>query len=269
MAKSFTSTLVGIAIERGDLSGVDELICTYYDAWDCGAAADPRGRIDLAAVLTLTSGLDWTEDWSSGISLANDAIAMSGMPRPIDYVLAKPAAAEPRTQFQYSTGDPALLSGVLEAVTGKSAYDFGQEVLFSVIGISGVSWNSDADGRTTTFAGLSATAREYAKFGFLFLNRGNWDGTQVVSESWVDVATNPGESLEDWYGYLWHVNAPVKWDNPELPADGFAAIGVQGQHIFVVPSADLVVVRLAEDGFGPNPDFDAGTLLGHVLAAVK
>lgn len=267
MAKSVTSALVGIAIDQGALHGVDARICEFYDAWDCGDADDARSRITLAHVMTLTSGLDWTEDWSAGISSDNDAVAMSSSPRPIDYVLDKPSAHEPGTHFQYSTGDPALLSGVLEAATGQTALAYAREHVFSSLGIGDVTWDADADGHTTTFAGLSATTREYAKYGFLFLERGRWNGEQVVPEAWVDVSTTPGESLVDWYGYLWHVNAPVKWDNPALPADAFAAIGVQGQHIFVVPSADLVVVRLAEDGFGAS-DFDAGVLLERVLAAV-
>ncbi len=268
MAKSFTSGLIGIAIEQGLLPGADATFCTYYDEWDCADDSDPRSRVTLAHAMTLTSGLDWAEDWSAGLGAPNDAITMSGSPRPIDYVLAKSSAHEPGSNFQYSTGDPALLSGVLQSVTGMTALQYAQQEVFSKIGTGGIEWADDADGQTTTYAGMSATAREFAKYGFLYLNRGQWDGEQIVPESWVQVSTNPGESLSDWYGYLWHVNAPVKWNNPELPADGFAAIGVQGQHVIVIPSSDLIIVRLAADGFGGST-FDAGQLIEHVLNAIQ
>jgi CubicO group peptidase (beta-lactamase class C family) len=267
MAKSFASALVGIAIEEKLLTGVDERLCKYYPAWDCANTSDPRSQIELRHVMTLSSGLTWQEEWEAGTSFAdNDAIAMSISPRPIDYVLAKPSAHPPGTHFQYSTGDPALLSGVLQAVTGKTALAYAREKLFVALGTPDIQWNSDRGGNTTTFAGLSATVREYAKFGFLYLNRGRWEDEQLVASSWVDLSTRPGPALEAWYGYLWHVNLPVRFEDPALPADGYTAQGVSGQFLTVIPSERLVLVRVADDGIGAA-EFDLAGLLGRVLAA--
>jgi hypothetical protein len=110
--------------------------------------------------------------------------------------------------------------------------------------------------------------RDFAKLGYLYLHRGRWDGTQIVPADWVDVSTRPGQSLSDWYGYLWHVNMPVKFEDPSLPADGFSAQGVFGQYIRVIPSEHLVIVRVANDALGTT-DWNAATFLGHLLGATQ
>lgn len=268
MAKSFTSALIGIAIDEGLLPGVEAPICQYYDEWDCDDSSDGRRLITIEHAMTLSTGLMWMEEWGEGANLLqNDAIRMSSSPGgPLNYVLSKPSAQEPGTFFQYSTGDPALLSGVLQRATGMSALDYAREKILQPIGAQSVQWNSDPQGRTTTFAGLQATAQDYARYGFLFLNRGAWDGAQRVPAAWVDLSTRPGRALEPWYGYLWHVNLPERFESPGLPADGFTAQGVQGQFITVIPSERLVLVRLAADELA-GAEFDIAGLYQRILAA--
>jgi CubicO group peptidase (beta-lactamase class C family) len=283
MAKSFSSALVGIAIEQKLLSGVDERICKYYsDVWNCSDDADPRTRITVEHTMNIETGLQWQEDWRIAATGSNDAI-LAG-PDMLDYVLAKPAASEPGSKQRYSTGDPALLSGVLQGATGKTALEYARAVLFAPIGISGVGWNSDSKGRTTTYAGLQATARELAKFGFLYQNHGAWDGKQIVPGSWIDFTTRAKDVCRDGYRYLWHINPPIRLGDQDpsceflacpptsfanLPADGFFAEGITGQFVFVVPSQDLVVVRLAQDDFGSEYWDEGGRgLLSGVLDSI-
>jgi CubicO group peptidase (beta-lactamase class C family) len=283
MAKSVTSALVGIAIDQKLISGVNERVCQFYPEWDCSKDSDPRTRITVEHTMNIETGLEWQEDWRVGATGPNDAL-LAG-PDMLDYVLAKPAATEPGTMQRYSTGDPALLSGVLQGSTGKTAYDFAKSVLFDVIGISGVTWNADSKGRTTTYAGLQATAREFAKFGFLYQNHGVWDGKQVVPGSWVDFTTRAKDPCHDGYRYLWHINPPIRLGDQDpscaflacpptsfanLPADAFFAEGVFGQFVFVVPSADLVVVRLAQDDLGSDYwDTFGRDLLSGVLDSIE
>ena len=158
--------------------------------------------------MNIETGLQWHEDWRSNATGTNDVFAAGT--NMLDYVLAKPIADEPGTKQRYSTGDPALLSGAIQSVAGKTAFDFGKSVLFDAIGIPGVQWNADPKGRTTTYAGLQATAREYAKYGFLYSRRGMWDGKQVVPASWVDFTTQVKDRCAERYRYLWHVNPPLR-----------------------------------------------------------
>ena len=283
MAKSVSSGLVGIAIAEGKLGSVDDKVCSAYPAqWDCAASADPRSRISIDHALNLTTGLEWREDWrSSAMGLPNDAFSLNLL----DSVLGKKAALEPGLEKRYSTGDPALLSGVLQKATGLTPLQYAKQKIFDVIGTPGIRWNNDLSGRTTTYAGMQATASEYAKYGYLYLQRGRWDGQQVVPAEWVDRSTQAKNVCEDWNQYLWHVNPPVRLGKQDpscdslycppvsfadLPADGFFAEGVYGQFMFIVPSADLVVVRLGEDTGGlEHWEEYARGFLGAVLGAIR
>ncbi|HEY6559740.1 MAG TPA: serine hydrolase [Polyangiaceae bacterium] len=266
VAKGFTSALVGIALDQGLIPNVDHRVCnTYPVEWPCANTSDPRSRITVRHLLNLQAGYQWQEDWRSTANfLQNDTVL--GGANLIDFALPRPSVAEPGTVQRYSTADPALLSGVLQGAAGKTALEYARQVLFEPLGITGATWNSDPKGRTTTQAGLQLTMRDYAKFGYLYAKRGKWDDTQVVPEAWVDLTTKRVDVCGDRYRYLWHTNAPVRLgeydpacsDFPNctprtlanLPADAFFAEGVFGQFIFIVPSANLVVVRLAQDQMG-------------------
>jgi CubicO group peptidase (beta-lactamase class C family) len=131
------------------------------------------------------------------------------------------------------------------------------------LNIANVQWDSDQDGYTATAWGLHLTVRDYAKFGYLFLNQGHWEDKQIVSKQWVKVSTKTDTSVKMWggYGYLWHVNLPyrLRWANSPLstdtiPSDGYMAEGVMGQSIFIIPSKGLVIVRVAnQTGEGMDP----------------
>lgn len=252
MAKSFTSALLGIAIAQGLIEGVDARVCQFFEEWDCDDSEDKRSRITLRHLLTLTSGLEWNEDWFAQDQSSNDALRIGSAADLATYVLAKAGAEEPGERFLYSTGDSVLFSRILETVTGKTVYEYALEELFEPIGAEGIRWNSDRAGHTVTSSGLRATVREYSRFGLLFLNKGRWQDEQVVPESWVEVSTAADTSVKGWrgYGYLWHVNLPQRLRAPDssLPGDAFFAEGINGQYIFIFPSQDLVVTRVA--GYG-------------------
>jgi CubicO group peptidase (beta-lactamase class C family) len=258
VAKSFTSALVGIGIEQG-LFKLEDNICQYYDAWDCSDKKDKRTRVTIKNLLTLTAGLDWHEDWSCPLNKFtmafsnNDAVwmHMSFLSSPIDYVLDKEGIHEPGTHFEYSTGSPELLSGVIETASGMNAFEYAKKNLLNPLGITNVTWDDDSDGHTRTYATLAMTTRDYAKFGYLYLRNGKWKDQQLVPESWVQVSTSSGVNPAGvkWYGYLWHVNLPVKYGlkDKSIPADAYAAQGIYGQRIFVIPSKVLVVAKNATE----------------------
>jgi len=257
VAKSFTSALVGIAIDKGLISGVDEKLCQYFDQWDCDDKDDIRNKISIRHALTLTTGLKWKEDWVNFNPATNDAMQMIYSQKFLEYMLNREGIHEPGEFFTYSTGDPMLLSGVISKATGMNAFEFAKKNLFQLIGISSVRWDSDSQGYTATFSMLHLTVRDYAKFGYLYLNKGKWEDKQIVSEKWVNVSIRTDPSVRMWeaYGYLWHVNLPLRLNahGSNIPADGYMAEGIMGQNIIIIPSKDLIIVKVAnKQGRGIN-----------------
>lgn len=253
MAKSFTSALIGIAIDKGLLAGVDEKLCRFYENWGCDDPDDYRSRITLRHAMTLTTGLEWYEDWTKEWNFKTmDTLKMMIGGHYYGYMSQRPGIHEPGQHFYYSTGDPMLLTKVIQDATGATAFEFAQENLFKPLHIDDVRWDHDLDGYTSTAGGMHTSVRSYAKFGYLYLNRGHWEDRQIVSEQWVAASTQTDPSVNMWdaYGYLWHVNLPVRLSGngsstDTIPADGFMAQGVQGQTIIIIPSKDLLIVKVA------------------------
>ncbi len=275
LAKSFTSALIGIAIDKGFIKGIDERICSYFDEWNGLDRTDFRSRITIRHALTLTTGLEWQEDWSKWDPATNDALKMGRTGRFINYMSQRKGLYEPGRRFSYSTGDPMLLSRVIQKATGMTAFEFAEENLFKPLNITQVRWDRDRDGYTATAFGLHTTVRDYAKFGYLFLQKGRWEDKQVVPEEWVEKSTRTDPSVRTWaaYGYLWHVNLPYRLSfnkssvsTDSIPADGFMAEGVLGQNIIIIPSRDLVIVRVASQ---TGERLDLVRFLTMVLSAME
>ena len=275
MAKSFTSSLVGIAIDKGQIEGVDENICKFYDEWNCDDQDDKRSRITLRHAMTLTTGLEWKEDWSKWDPGTNDALKMGASGHFVKYMANRNGLYEPGERFVFSTGDPMLLTRVIQKATGMTAFEYAGQHLFQPLNITSVRWDQDADGYTSTAWGLHTTVRDFAKFGYLFLNKGRWEGRQIVSEAWVEKSTRTDTSVRMWagYGYLWHVNLPyrLKWNRSPvpldaIPRDGYMAEGVMGQTMVIIPSRDLVIVRVANETAG---HMDLVKFLTMIMEAVE
>jgi CubicO group peptidase (beta-lactamase class C family) len=235
MAKSFTSALVGIAIDDGLIEGVDEPMTTWYPDW----ADTDKADITLKDVLQMSSGLDWDEDYDAGAVAESEVIAMVvGEQDQLAFAAARPAAHEPGSTWSYSSGDAMLLSGVLEQATGMPADEYAQQEIFDPLGIDQVEWWRDARGHTLTYCCLDTTSRDFARFGLLYEHQGRWGDDQVVPEGWVDDSLVPAADSDGDYGYQWWLYQP-----DDVPDDIFEANGHDGQFIYVIPSLDLVVVR--------------------------
>jgi CubicO group peptidase (beta-lactamase class C family) len=275
VAKSFTSALVGIAIDKGLIKDIDERICQYYKEWDCEDKDDLRSRITIRHAMTLTTGLEWQENWSKWDPTTNDALKMGQSGRFIKYMTERKGLHKPGQRFYYSTGDPMLLSRVIQAATGVTAFEFARQNLFKYLNITNVDWERDRDGYTSTAWGLHTTVRDYAKFGYLFINKGYWEYRRVVSEEWVEKSTKTDPTVKMWigYGYLWHVNLPNRLSisrspisTAAIPPEGYMAEGVRGQNIFILPSKDLVIVRVANQ---TREAMDLVKFLTMVLSAIE
>lgn len=236
IGKSVASALIGIAIDEGLIDGVDVPLTDYYPSW----AGTEREQITLRHVLQQATGLQWDETYDVESRDTSDIIQLVLLETPqLDYVLERPQAVEADTTFNYSSGNSLLLSGILEQATGAPADEYAQARLFEPLGIEGAQWWRDTAGTTLTYCCVDMRTRDFARFGQLFLDRGAHEGEQIVPEAWIDESLSPSPAF-DGYGYQWWLDGNR---DASLPADAFAAHGHDGQHILVVPSLDLVVVR--------------------------
>jgi CubicO group peptidase (beta-lactamase class C family) len=250
VTKSFTSSLVGIAHGRGELS-IDDSASKYISAWK-GTPSEP---VTVKHLLSNVSGRYW--------EFQNDYVKLAGAPDATEFAIALPEIAEPQqhppdTYWEYNNTAIQTLEQVLETATGKQADDYAREHLFDPIGMN-PTWDHDTAGNPLTYTGLHASCRDLARFGYLYLKRGRWaGGAQIVPEAYVAESTATSSDVNAAYGYLWWVNQDGHWVLPSAPArsegDGplipdapigaFAALGLQSQIISVDPSAGVVVTRI-------------------------
>jgi CubicO group peptidase (beta-lactamase class C family) len=270
VTKSFTSALVGIAIDQGKIAGVAENLLNYFPEYNDIENLDERKEsITLENVLTMTAGFTWNEndvpvfDNEGNPNPENDAIKLHYSSDWIKYMLDLPMSDDPGTKWNYNTGCTRLLSGIIAKETGQTAEEFAEENLFSKIGITNWEWATGPDGITDTGAGLALHPVNMAMFGYLFLKNGLLNGEQIVPESWVEESTSRHIAM---YGYQWWVLPDVTNDYPETEGI-FYAVGHGGQYIMIIPNINMVIVTTAKKLSDPGPMFDM--LFDYILPAVK
>jgi CubicO group peptidase (beta-lactamase class C family) len=268
VTKSVTSTLIGIALEHGYLTSLDQTLSEFLPPLIDSLPAD-KGRITLRQLLTMTSGLEWHE--LDGGGEYNRWVTSGDM---VQYVVDRPWAAQPGEKFNYNTGGTHLLAVVLAQATGVPALDFAREHLFGPLGITQLDWWTDERGYYTGGMGLYLRPRDMLKIGELFLRHGVWNGATVISSQWVEEATashiSTGNAVPfgPEYGYSW-------WVGYGQGHAFYFANGYAGQFILVVPDLDLVIV--ATSSWSGLTHSTAGTqwmgvmdvIVNRVLPAVK
>lgn len=269
VSKSVTSALVGIAIARGELPGVDAKVSRYFEGFRVGE--DPRrARTTLRHLLTMTSGIEWDEKTVSYTDPRNSCAAMEASTDWVQYVLDRPMAREPGEVFVYNSGVTVLLAQVLRSATGMQADDYAASHLLRPLGIERSYWKRTPTGVPDTEGGLYLAPRDLAKIGALYLSDGVWNGRRLLPEGWARESTAPRVETEPdaprpvKYGYQWWALPDPK--SASYPA--FAAWGYGGQFLIVVPDEDVVAVFTGWNIYD-KPSLSPLVALDRVLAAVR
>ena len=257
VAKSFISALVGVAIEERLISSVDDPISDYATCLQ-GSAYD---GVSIRNVLQMSSGARWNEDYSDpSADVHRLAEVMAGASTLEAFVSGMVRETDPGTICQYNSADTQALGLLLKYATGRTVTDFMQEKLFEPLGMEASGhWLTDTAGMELVLGGLNLTARDFAKIGELYRNNGNWNGQQVVSESWVKASTTiPADHLMPGHvivgGHVFPFGYGLQWWIPAGERGEFAAIGVYNQFVFVDPSRDATLVKLsANRAYGTSP----------------
>jgi CubicO group peptidase (beta-lactamase class C family) len=227
MAKSVTSALVGIAIQEGYIGNVDELVKQYLPELNFHPYFD---KLTIRHLLNHTSGIKYSLTVDAFIYYGKDV--WKGI-KQIDFDTL------PGTKQSYLNTNSQLLGIVLERATKTTASQYLQSKLWQPLGMeSDAFWSADNKGQAKTYCCLNATAYDYAKFGRLYLNNGNWQGKQIINEAWVkqSIARDTTQGSSYGYNFSWHIGLEGYND--------FMAIGLYKQHIYINPEKHLIIVLL-------------------------
>ncbi len=253
MTKSLMNTFAGLMVLNGK---VDPAQNSLFPEW----VNDERKNITLNDLLFMNSGLEWNEDYekvSDVTSMLYESPNVAVIP------LSKKQAHKPATFWMYSSGTSNLVSKYLRDRFGndEAYHSYMYRRLFKPLGMESVIMETDATGNYIGSSYTFATARDWAKFGMLYKNNGMWMGKRILPEHWVQYTTSEAQGSDGQYGAHFWLGKNSK-TFPSAPKDMFYADGYQGQFVLIIPSYDLVIVRL---GYS---DFDADTFLKKILEVI-
>jgi CubicO group peptidase (beta-lactamase class C family) len=239
-SKSITSALIGKSIQQGFIKNVSQKVLDFFPEITLSEENRELENMSIENLLTMATGLEWDD--------ANNYDEMWDCNNAVEYFLSRPVQCPPGTKFTYCSGVPHILQFILEKVTGEEVFSYAKKVLFEPLGISNVSWDKQDNG---LLGSIEMAPLDMAKIGYMYLNKGIWEGEKIIPEHWVAVSTtkhidtpnnlNEVTNFGAGYGYLW-------WNNY---FGGYHANGFGGQYMFVVPESDLVVVFTGES-FGQD-----------------
>ena len=263
VTKSFTSALVGIAIDKGHIKSEEQTLGSIF-LKNKIIKNDPLLKdIKVQHLLTMTSGLKTRDNHLSNYS---GIFTLRSSKNWVDYILSLGTEKKPGEYYNYSNGSSHILAAILAEVTKVPVAKYAERHLFSHIGIKNYKWPIDPQGINHGYSNLQLSARDMAKLGILYLNNGQWDKRQIISSSWIEKSLkkhsypnkgryNPFALYPfNGYGYQWW-NSETAWkadlsyrkawglgNNTVEQPEYYLALGYEGQYVFILPHHNMVVV---------------------------
>ncbi len=238
MAKSFVSLLLGIALDEGLISSIDDPVEKYIPEFK-----GKKYTITIRDLLTMSSGLEWNESYHNPFSVTTKSYYGKNLDK---LVLKCKSEYPPAEKYKYIAANPQLLSIIIKNVTNKTLSQYFSEKIWKPLGAKNdASWSLDEEGGSEKASCcFNSNARDFARIGQLILHKGSWNNQQIVSKSYLNEALNPASYLldennqaVDFYGFQWWISNYNK-DNI------YYARGILGQYIISIPNKNMVIVRL-------------------------
>jgi CubicO group peptidase (beta-lactamase class C family) len=243
VSKSVLQALVHIAVAKGDIGSLDDPVADYLPEY-FGKASPDKKKITIRHMLTMRSGLDWTEDSTEG--------KVEKTSNWVRAILGRELVAAPGTTYNYSSGNTHVVSAVLQKATRMSTCQFAHRYLFGPMGITAEHWGRDPQGVFSGGYNVYLTPREMARFGLLYLHDGKWGGRQLVPRGAVRAAQTQISQVDDVFAY-----SEGWWTQTISERSMYFAWGYGGQFVHVIPSADIVLVTSEDTSNGSiNKEID-------------
>jgi CubicO group peptidase (beta-lactamase class C family) len=241
MAKTIVTILMQKAIQEGYIKGLDQKVGDFYPHFNEG----DNSKLTVGDLSKMSSGLDWDESYSSPFSITTEAYFGDDLN---ELILGLNVVEEPNKEYKYLSGNTQLLSMVVSKATGRSLSTYASEKLWIPMGASNDAlWMLDKpNGSEKAYCCFNSNARDFARFGKLWLQKGNWKGTQIIDTSFVNLSVKPVFDETPFYGYSWWL------DNESFGTEVFFMRGILGQYVIVIPEYDLLIVRLGHKRDGKD-----------------
>lgn len=254
MTKSITATYFGILQHQGKINIMKPAPIAKW-------ANDERSKITINDLLHMNSGLEWEEDYGKISDVTKMLFQSEDMTQS---QIEKPLVGKPNNTWNYSSGTTNLLSGILrkQFKTHQEYLDFWYASLIDRIGMNSMVVETDMAGNFVGSSYSWATTRDWAKFGLLYLHKGNWNGEQIFDKSWTKYVATPTNTSNGKYGAHFWLNAGG--DFPDVPKDFYRCSGYQGQMVAIFPSHDLVIVRM-----GLSEEFNFNAFLSEIISSIQ
>ncbi|PKH68891.1 serine hydrolase [Flavobacterium sp. ALD4] len=247
MVKPMISTLIGIAVSEGRIKSIDNPITDYLTEFESKPGFD---KITIKNLLQHTSGIKFTDQEFNIVSDNAEFYWGHDLRKGMTELTVKTA---PNIEFHYSSANTQLLALIIERITNKSISNYLETKIWKPLGMEAPAyWSLDKDvdnGMEKAFCCLQARAIDFAKFGRLYLNKGNWEGNQIVSRDWVDYSTHsdPTNNNRHYYNNNWGIG-PLKYNS-------FYAVGLYGQYLYLYPEKNIQIIRFGDSSLSYNPNY--------------
>ena len=238
MVKSIVGLLIGVAIDDGYIRSVEQPVSDFIPEF----RNEKNKNLKIKDVLTMSSGLDWDESYSSLFSTTTNAYYGNNIN---DLILGLEVVEKPGVNFKYLSGNSQLLAMVIEAATGKKVSEYTAEKFWKPMGaVNNALWSlDDKNGMEKAYCCFNSNARDFARWGQLILNNGTWGNDTLISPEYIQSSIHPANLVDEtgnkinYYGFQWWIHDANSWKVPYMR-------GILGQYVFAVPEENAVVVRL-------------------------
>ena len=232
VAKSIVVSLMGKAIMEGKIKGLDQPVSDYFDKYKEGLASE----LTVGDLASMSSGMKWNEKYYSVINITSESYFTDDLR---SVILRQKIIDKPGQSFRYSSGDTQLLAMVIEKATGTTLSDYLSEKFWKPMGAeNNALWQLDSDnyGMEKAYCCIASTARDFARFGKLYINNGKWGNEIILDSSFVELATKPVFNSSPYYGYGWWL---YNFEGKKV----FTMNGHRGQFVISFPEENIIIVR--------------------------
>ena len=258
VAKSIVTSMMGKAIMEGKIKGLDQPVSDYFEEYKYGLAS----KLTVGDLASMSSGMDWKEKYYSVINITSESYFTKDLR---SVILRQKIIDQPGQGFRYSSGDTQLLGMVIEKATGVSLSEYLTEKFWIPMGAETTAlWQLDSEyyGMEKAYCCIASTARDFARFGKLYINNGKWDNDTILDSSFVEASLNPVFEKSPFYGYGWWL---YKYNGKKV----FTMNGHRGQFVISFPDENIIIVRQGEFNEKGSVENNSGDLYKYISEGYK